>query len=65
MRNYQFKISIYLKEDLVNDMEMHCLPQQVIFDIINIENCALLEIREDGYTGIPISNTFIVKKNSS
>ena len=63
MRNYQFKISGYLEGDLVKEMEMHCLPQQVIFDIINSENCALLEIREDGYTGLPISNTFIVKKN--
>jgi len=62
MRNYQFKISQYLQGDLVKDMEMHCLPQQVIFDIISSENCALLEIREDGSTGFPMSNTFVVKK---
>jgi hypothetical protein len=46
-------------------MQMHCLPQQVIFEIIMNENCALLEVREDISTGELdrfVSNNFVVQR---
>ncbi|MDB5974301.1 MAG: methyltransferase type 12 [Nevskia sp.] len=60
--NYRFRAAQYLQKNNVRDMEMHCLPQQVIFEIINNEECALLEVREDSSIGMPQSNTFVVKK---
>ena len=32
-------------------MEMHVLPQDALFELIEQSNCDLLEIREDGWTG--------------
>ncbi len=60
---YHFDTAKWLEEDHDLDMQMHCLPQRAIFEIILEEGCALLEIREDNLTGareIFISNTFIV-----
>jgi hypothetical protein len=62
---YQFRIAEYLARDSVLDMEMHCLPQAVIFELISAAGCELLEVREDGSIGRVgqwISNTFVVRR---
>jgi hypothetical protein len=49
-------------------MQMHCLTQQVIFELIADEGCVPLEVKEDNSTGAPdkyISNTFVVRKRSN
>lgn len=64
--NYQYAIDDWLSTDHELDMQMHCLPQQVIFTIISEEGCIPLEVREDNSTGAYdkfISNTIVVKKN--
>jgi SAM-dependent methyltransferase len=64
---YRFNTLEWLGTDHVLDMQMHCLPQQKIFEIIAEENCAPLEVREDNSTGALdkfISNTFVVRKRS-
>jgi SAM-dependent methyltransferase len=63
---YRFKIDEWLAAEHRLDMQMHCLPQAVLFSIIAEEQCALLSVREDNATGEPdrfISNTFIVRKS--
>lgn len=47
-----------------SSIEMHVLPQTDIFRVIEQAGCRLLEIREDGWVGLPtwISNTFLVQK---
>jgi SAM-dependent methyltransferase len=62
---YQFKLQQWLKAKHRMDMQMHCLPQQRVFDLIRAANCLPLEVREDNSTGAPerfISNVFIVRK---
>jgi SAM-dependent methyltransferase len=47
-------------------MEMHCLPQEYIFQLAAKSGCRLLEVREDrstGHRGRTISNTFIVQRS--
>jgi 2-polyprenyl-3-methyl-5-hydroxy-6-metoxy-1,4-benzoquinol methylase len=61
---YHFSIKEWLsiKHD-ITDMQMHCLPQSVIYRLIEEQNCELLEVGEDGSAGSNfISNTFIVRK---
>jgi SAM-dependent methyltransferase len=63
---YSFRIDAWLAADHALDMQMHCLPQAVIFEAIAAEKCDLLSVREDNSTGDPerfISNTFIVRKS--
>lgn len=46
-------------------MEMHVLPQRLIFQLLREENVSILEIREDNYVGARnqwLSNTFFVQK---
>ena len=62
---YHFSINEWITTDHKLDMQMHCLPQQVIFEIIMNENCALLEVREDNSTGALdrfVSNNFVVQR---
>ena len=62
---YEFDISKYLSEDHELDMQMHCIPQNNIFDAIFKNSCKLLEVREEnsiGMLGEAISNLFIVMK---
>lgn len=60
---YRFSLSEWLGNSHVLDMQMHCLPQHVIFSIIKTCGCDLLEVREDNNAGIEfISNSFIVQK---
>ena len=65
MSGYRFKLGEWLETDHPLDMQMHCLPQHKIFEIIAELRCAVLEVREDGATGArdrTISNTFVVRK---
>ena len=64
---YKFISKEYLKdldERLHKNMEMHALPQDVMFALIDECGCQLLEIREDDFTGSPttVSNSFLVRK---
>lgn len=65
---YRFETAEWLRTDHALEMQMHCIPQRHIFEIVAEENCKLLEVREDNWTGAPdqfISNTFIIGKNES
>jgi hypothetical protein len=65
MKGYHFNTREWLKTNHTPDMQMHCLPQQKIFEIIAAENCIPLEVGEDDATGhidSRISNTFVVRK---
>lgn len=63
---YNFKLNEWLNTKHSNEMQMHCLPQSVIFSIIKKQNCQLLELREDESCGEPfLSNLFVVKKTSN
>jgi len=62
---YRFDIDEWIAIDHPPDMQMHCLPQEVIFDLIAGENCVPLEVREEGSTGRRdkfVSNRFVVRK---
>ena len=62
---YRFILGEWLLADHTLDMQMHCLPQAHIFELISDANCKVLEVREDNWTGAPdtyISNTFVVQK---
>jgi SAM-dependent methyltransferase len=64
---YRFNFAEWLKTEHALDMQMHCLPQQVVFELIADEGCVPLEVKEDNSTGAPdkyISNTFVVRKRS-
>jgi SAM-dependent methyltransferase len=60
---YRFKIDEWLAQDHALDMQMHCLPQQHIFRLIQDEGCLPLEVREDDSAGTQyLSNLFVVTK---
>jgi SAM-dependent methyltransferase len=63
--HYSFKIDDYLRA-LPTEMEMHCLPQYRVFEILHQNGCRVLECREDGWTGIKdgISNSFFAIKEA-
>jgi 2-polyprenyl-3-methyl-5-hydroxy-6-metoxy-1,4-benzoquinol methylase len=54
----------YINELAHRGMEMHAIPQDVLFALIDECGCQLLEIREDGWTGSPtmVSNSVLVRK---
>lgn len=62
---YSFSLEGWLAADHALDMQMHCLPQDVIFAIIADEKCLPLDVMEDSATGahLSASNTFVVRKN--
>lgn len=62
---YSFSPEKYLSSPATNDIEVHCLPQRILFDLVRQSGCRLLEIREDGWVGPSmqtISNTLLVEK---
>ena len=63
---YEFSYQKYLAEEgKKRDMEMHLLPQSQVFEAIRQEGGRLIEIIEDGLTGLrykEMSNTFLVQK---
>jgi SAM-dependent methyltransferase len=58
---YSFTTDDWLGVDHPMDMQMHCIPQKKVFEIIARCGCKVLEIREDD-NAPPISNTFIVAR---
>jgi len=64
---YHFKLQEWLAAEHPLDMQMHCVPQKRIFEVIVECGCALLEVREDGSAGALdkiVSNSFVVRKTS-
>lgn len=60
---YRFSLDEWLSSEHKLDMQMHCLPQPVVFSIIAEENGMPMEVREDGSCGGDfLSQTFIVRK---
>jgi SAM-dependent methyltransferase len=64
--NYEFRIEAYLEKiDNDHDIEMHVIPQDVIFQLARENGCVLLEVVEDGASGPSNkwrSNTFVLQK---
>jgi SAM-dependent methyltransferase len=63
---YQFNLSRYMANlTSTGTIEVHCLPQPVVFQLAQEAGCVPLEIREDGAMGRHsswLSNTFIFAK---
>jgi len=63
---YRFSVKEYLSDEGTrSEIEMHVLPQNEIFKILAAEQGELLEVLEDGSTGLrggERSNTFVVRK---
>jgi len=63
---YRFKVAEYLGGGALDGaIEMHCLPQSVIFNLAHQAGCVALEVRENDDMGPPsqwLSNTFIFRK---
>lgn len=63
---YRFSLPEYLATEVPRgEMEMHVLPQREIFEIVDQERGKLVEVLEDGWTGLRYgerSNTFVVRK---
>lgn len=63
--NYRFSIDEYVGGAQQQGIEMHFIPQPVVFQLIEEARCRLLEVREDGaigHVGQWISSNFVVKK---
>jgi SAM-dependent methyltransferase len=63
--NYRWQYDHYLRDVVpAGDMEMHVLPQAVIFDLAAKFGCRPLEVQPDKLAGLPnyISNTFLFTK---
>jgi SAM-dependent methyltransferase len=68
MVGYEFNIEKWLHTKHELDMQMHCLPQDIIFSLLYDANCELLEVQQDDSTGSEnsfISNIFVVRKRSN
>lgn len=66
--DYRFRLREWLDHGDFLDMEMHCLPQSKIFEVISQAASVPLEVREDaatGESGKMVSNTFVVRKLSA
>lgn len=60
--NYSFSYEAYMSETH-DKMEMHLLPQKIIFEIANRHKCIPVEVYQDGKTGKnDFSTTFVFKK---
>lgn len=68
MADYRFNAREYV--DMKRDgafMEMHCIPQSEVFQLLQEANCILREVQPDGFIGnhgIWISNTFLAGRLS-
>jgi len=62
--DYRFSVDDYLvSENPVGQVEVHCLPQTALFEIIARTGCRVLEMREDGAIGaLAISNRLLIQK---
>jgi 2-polyprenyl-3-methyl-5-hydroxy-6-metoxy-1,4-benzoquinol methylase len=61
---YHFDANRYINSESSLGMEMHAVPQHELFALFQRCGCAVLEVREDHWTGDPqcISNTFLLQK---
>ena len=62
---YRFSLSEWIATDHGLDMQMHCVPQDTVLEIISASGCRLLGVREDGWPAAPdrmVSNTFFCQK---
>jgi len=62
---YRFRTSEWLERQDSLDMEMHCLPQAQVFELIAECGCSLLEVREENSPKAPaqfISKMFVVRR---
>jgi len=62
---YLFEVDRYMNSTPPNTLEMHFLPQQAVFQIIQASGCLCLEVREDGMVGDEskmLSNTYVIQK---
>lgn len=63
---YTFELKRYMQSRKgAGDIEMHCLPQRDVLNVVAEAGCVVCEVREDRSVNIPeywISNTFVVEK---
>lgn len=62
---YSFNLHHWLATDQTLLMEMHCVPQDAVMEIISVSGCRLLSVREDGCSNPVVgmvSNTFLCLK---
>ena len=62
---YIFEIDRYLNTPQGNELEVHFLPQNIIFEVLREIDCICLEVREDPFLGDSertLSNTFLIQK---
>lgn len=63
--SYEFDLTKWLATQHQLDMQMHCVPQKKLFELIIEQGCTLLEVREDIAAGAHdtiLSNTFVVQR---
>jgi SAM-dependent methyltransferase len=64
--NYEFAVERYLQKAAdIKGMEIHFVPQSQIFGLARQHGLSVLDVRQDGFLGIPetaISNTFLMRK---
>ena len=65
LANYTFSADSYLDSTApVGDVEVHCVPQLELLELIARAECRVLEIREDSALGAgTISNTLLLRKS--
>lgn len=62
---YRFNVSEYLGAPKTGAIEVHCLPQQVIFRLAHDAGCVPLDVREDSAMRYPwLSNLFVFQKQT-
>ena len=63
---YSFDLNDYLARGLESEhVEMHCVPQQRVFQVAAEAGCDVLEVREDDWVGrrhLELSNTFLLRR---
>lgn len=63
---YTFDVESYIESPPDKDeLEMHYLPQNEVFDVIDKSNCQAIEVIQDNYIGRnarELSNTFLIRK---
>lgn len=65
IKGYSFRLAQWLGNAHPLDMQMHCLPQERIFELIEEQACVPLEMWQDPAIGAPdkmVSNTCVVRK---
>jgi len=61
---YRFDVAQYLAAPKQGTIEVHCLPQPVVFRLAAEAGCRSLEVREDSAVGFPwLSDTFVFIKS--